>query len=197
MFFVAAQFSDSRIQELFDVARLIVEGDYSRRAHITLRGPYKSKSDISRGIFERDPGKIILKRPGHFFEGSQNTVHMIVEMIDIADLWYKPDYPDGTPHLTIYDGSDRRFAWAVFSTLRRRNWNLILNSSRLKILDKKRTVEDDFLDSERYPALLIEKIAGRVIHAQEVRAMSQLDRLLLLDRICSRIISLTHPSSTH
>lgn len=195
MYFVSAHFSDSRVQELFDVARLVTEGDYARRAHITLRGPYKSKKDISKGILEKTPDKIIIRKAGHFFLNEQNTVFLWVEMLDLGDLWYKPDYPDGAPHLTIYNGSDRQFAWAVFRTLRRHKWNTSLNASRLSILEKKRTVEDDFLDSDRFPAKLLEEVAGRVVSAQEVRSMSALERLVFLDRICSMIEQLTHPFS--
>lgn len=196
MFFVATQFSDTRVQELFDVARLVVEGDCARRAHITLRGPYKNKSAISKSIFEKVPEKVTIRKPGHFFGEKQHTVHLEIEILDITDLWYKPDFPDGRPHLTIYDGKDRKFAWAVFSTLRRYKWNLKLNPARLSILDKKRTIEDDFLDADRFPAKLLAKIAGYSITAQEVRSLSDLDRLVYLDRICDRIHQLSYPSST-
>jgi len=196
MYFVAAQFSDSRIQELFNTARLIVEGDYARRAHITLRGPYKDKGDISKTIFEKDAGKITIRKPGTFFYGKQHTVHLSVEIMDLKELWYKPDFPNGAPHLTLYDGEDRKFAWAVFSTLRRHKWGMTLNSSRLSVLEKKRTVEDDFLDSVRFPAKLIEKIAGRPVAAEEIRRLSDLDRITMLDRTCNEIHRLTHPSST-
>lgn len=196
MFFVAASFSDKKVAELFDLARLVVEGDYARPAHITLRGPYKSKGDIHRGLLEKDVGVIHIRRPGHFFNGRQNTVFLGIEILGISEFWYKPDFPEGVPHLTIYDGSDRRFAWIVFNILRKHTWNLSLNSTRMSILEKKKTVEDSFLDIERFPAKLLRSVFARDILASDVRELPDLERAIALNKICSMVHIASRPSST-
>ena len=190
MFFVAVRFSDEKIARLFDLARLILQPDFARPSHITLRGPYTSKANISDSIIGKDVGKISVKRPGHFFNERQNTVILEIDIVGIGDFWYKPDYPDGTPHLTLYDGPDRQFAWVVFRTLSSKSWHLTLNSSPMRILDAKRPIETDFiLQFENYRdtfRLLSEPFPS----AEEMKAMQNLQKIVLLNRICTKIHSL-------
>lgn len=195
MFFVAIGFSDSKVSRLFDLARLVLEPDFARRAHITLRGPYSKKGDISSSVLGRDVGKIRLNRPGTFFDGAQNTVFLGVEIFGISDFWRKPDFPNGTPHLSIYDGSNRRFAWNVMNVLRRSDWKMELNSTPMAILEKKRKVETEFI--LHYDALsqTLESVVGEVYSAEFIKEMKDVDRILLFAKFCQKIQFLTRPSS--
>lgn len=197
MFFVAVGFSDKKIAGLFDLARLILQPDYSRKAHITLRGPYRQKKDINDSVLGRDVGQIILRGPGHFFEGSQNTVFLGVEIAGIADFWRKPDFPEGVPHLSIYDGSDRRFAWGVFNVLKRHKWGVFLNSSTMHVLEKKSVLETGFIVDYASVSEAMNFAFSRVYSTEDVKAFDELERLSMLHQICGLVHSLTHPSSKH
>lgn len=191
MFFVAVRFSDEKIARLFDLARLILQPDFARPSHITLRGPYQSKSNISDTIIGKDVGKISIRRPGHFFNEKQSTVFLDIGISGVADFWHKPDYPDGVPHLTIYDGKDRQFAWVVFRALSSHGWKLTLNSSPMHVLDAKRPVETDFIwQFERYRdsfRLLDEPFPS----AEQLKNMPDLHKIVLLNRICKKVHSLS------
>lgn len=194
MYFVAVRFSDEKIARLFDLARIVLQPDFARPSHITLRGPYENKANISSTIIGKDVGKITVRRPGTFFSERQNTVYLGVEIIGIADFWRKPDYPDGTPHLTIYDGKSREFAWAIFSALKRYKWGMRLNSTPMRVLESKSPLETEYL--VEYESLYETfRLLGRAVPSSEtVKSMSYLDRLVLLNRICSLIQDLARPT---
>jgi hypothetical protein len=187
MFFIVVRFSDDKISRLFDLARIVAQPDFARPSHITLRGPYSRKENFTSSLIGRDVGKLAIRKPLSYFSEHQNTVYLAIDIIGIADFWYKPDYPDGEPHLTVYDGPDRKFAWLIFSILKRYRWRLSLNSSPMQLLESKQTLEAEILtqyDSIRSTFMLFSR---DVPTALELRSMPELDRLILLDRICQKI----------
>lgn len=192
MFFVAIRFSDEKIARLFDLARLILQPDFARPSHITLRGPYETKSNISDSIIGKDVGQIVVRKSGKFFIDSQNTVFLEIGISGVADFWYKPNYPDGVPHLTLYDGKDRQFAWVIFRTLSMHKWNLSLNSSPMHVLDSKRPLETDLLfQFEKYRDTFI-ILEETFPSAEQMKEMSSLQRIILVNRIFTKIHSLAH-----
>lgn len=193
MFFVAVAFSDSKISELFDLIRLLAEPDYARSAHITLRGPYANKKDIGSSIFSKDVGKITIRKPGSFFNERQSTVFLGVEIVGVSDFWYKPDFPNGTPHLSVYDGKDRKTAWVIFNTLRKFKWNLSLNSTPMHILEKKRPLETEYLIQYEKVARTLFDVAGREISPTDMRNLGLIERVSMITRACEKIHTLSNP----
>jgi hypothetical protein len=191
MYFVAVRFSDEKIARLFDLARIILQPDYARRSHITLRGPYGAKKDVASGIIGRDVGKITVGRPNSFFEGKQNTVYLNVSILGLADYWWKPDYPEGVPHLTIYDGSDRSLAWATMNVLRRHRWQIALNSTPMHILDTKQRLETEFILSYDALSATIDLAFNSSLSAEQIKKFDNLQRAVALDRICTLIHQLS------
>lgn len=194
MYFVSVTFSDSKVSELFDLIRLLAEPDFARSAHITLRGPYTNKKDISDSIFKKDIGKITIRRPGNFFNDRQNTVFLGVEIFGVSDFWYKPDFPEGEPHLSVYDGNDRKTAWVIFSTLRKFKWNLSLNSTPLHILEKKRRLETEYLIQYEKVSRTLFEVAGRKITPMEMRNVGLFERVSMMVKACEKIHQLSPPS---
>jgi len=193
MFFVSVSFSDSKVSELFDLIRLLAEPDYARSAHITLRGPYAHKKDIGSSIFEKDVGKITVRKPGSFFNERQNTVFLAVEIIGVSDFWYKPHFPEGTPHLSVYDGKDRKTAWVIFNTLRKFKWNLSLNSTPMHVLEKKRPLETEYLVQYDKVSRTLFDVAGKQITPTEMRNISLFDRVSMMIKACEKIHALSSP----
>lgn len=195
MYFLAVRFSDEKIARLFDLARLILQPDFARSSHITLRGPYANK-DSARTFSGRDVGQISVLRPSTFFSDVQHTVYLGIGIVGVADFWFKPNYPEGIPHLTIYDGKDRMLAWAALRSLKAFQWGMRLNSTPMKILDSKRPIEEEFLVGYSSLQSTFNLLGQGVPTTEQVKKMSDLDRVIMLNRICTLIHALTHPSST-
>ncbi len=196
MYFVGITIGDEHVSQLFDLARIVLEPEFARRSHITLRGPYKRKQDIARSLFEKSVQSVTLSRPSTFFNERQNTVYLRAEIPGIADYWYKPDYPDGIPHLSVYDGPDRTLAWQALTALRKFPWKITFPSSPLKLIDsKERLVTRYILDYFRFDSTLRE-ISEKPYTMEQIKRMHPGQRIHLLERIFSAI-HLIHPSSTH
>ena len=43
-----------------------------------------------------------------------------------------------SPHLSLYDGEDRTFAWALFSLLKEFSWQIQLALTNISIIEKKK-----------------------------------------------------------
>ena len=194
MYFLAVRFSDDKIAKLFDLARLVLQPDFARSSHITLRGPDPSK-DGTRNFIGRDVGQITVLRPSTFFSETQSTVYLGIDIVGLADFCYKPSYPEGIPHLTMYDGKDRQLAWAALRALKMFRWGIRLNSTPMSLLDAKRPIETEFLIDYQSLSSTFRLIGQDVPRSETVKGMSALDRIVLLNRICGTIHNLTHPSS--
>lgn len=201
MFFVAVEFSDQKLARAFELLRIVLEPDAARRAHVTLRGPYEHKKNINKSVFNRDVGRMTVRPPKHFFSDItrkrvQNTVYLEIEILHIDEFWHKPDYPDGIPHLTIYDGPDRNFAWTVFNMLKRHQWRFAANSSPLKILERKQSVESAYLTELDEYKFLIDQAIGRKASMGDFRKMTSLERINAANTLCHIIHDISRPFSS-
>ncbi|WP_298435968.1 hypothetical protein [uncultured Jannaschia sp.] len=200
MFFVAVGFSDLRVARMLDVMRIICEPDAARPSHVTLRGPYDAKKNVSNSLLEKDVGQMIVRGPRTFFSDAyapreQNTVYLGIEISGIGDYWHKPQYPDGTPHLTIYDGKSRKFAWIVLTTLRKHSWNFSVNSTPMRILEKKKGVEQAYLEDFENYRLALDQVFFKGVAFNQIRALSDIERAGALNKACHILHDLTRPFS--
>ena len=134
--FYGVALTDKRLSLAFDLIRFLAQPDAHRKTHITVRGPYKkrlSKTQIEKYEFF----DIGIEQPGHFFFSRQNTVFLSCVVPGIRDAWHKPDFQDGIPHLTVYDGRDREFADDIHKILLNYPWNIWGRSTGLFELKKK------------------------------------------------------------
>lgn len=110
-----------KIRTLLDAIRLIANPATKHPAHITVRGPYSDYRDPRTWSNTVQGQRVHVGGIGTFFGPSQNTVLVKVESPAIKALWHKPDYPEYSPHLTIYDGDSRVFAEALRDILESRD----------------------------------------------------------------------------
>ncbi|MEM7472685.1 MAG: hypothetical protein AAF340_15150 [Pseudomonadota bacterium] len=191
MFFFGFYFDDPKVDRLFDLARVVLEPQFARKSHVTLRGPYKKKPDSSSRWLSENVGTVVISKPRNFFSENQNTVFLRTEIMGIGDYWYKPDYPEGVPHLSLYDGKDRKFAWQILEVLRAYPWGFSLPTTDLKIIDSKQLVETHFLRNfDRFEASLSE-IEAQKYSMEDLKGMPIGQRVFLFDRICTRIHEIT------
>ena len=189
--------SEKRISRLFDLARLIVQPDYARRAHITLRGPYDKKPSPRSRWYRQKLSIGTLTRPNTFFNENQSTVYLGVHFIELNEVSWKRDFSDGVPHMTIYDGDDRRFAWQVLDVMRQFPWQIRIELTPVQVLERKRDYDQSFFLELDDIDIAFSYIQQRPLDRRYIREMHLGQRLFLLKKILEELNSpLNHPSST-
>jgi hypothetical protein len=117
-YFFGLYVSDDWCASRLDLIRYICDPQIDDRSHVTLRGPYKRNRLDGRKIWARSRFRyVVCDRIGAFSGPGQQTVYFRVLLPRSEDLMWKPDYPDGVAHLTLYDGDNRQFANAVRTVL--------------------------------------------------------------------------------
>lgn len=146
--FYGIHLKSSRLSTAFDIVRFISESDSIRFSHITMRGPYskplnKSALENLNKSYRRD-WTVRLDGAGSFMTEHQNTVLVRVDLLQLKDLVYKPDYADGIPHITLYDGTDRVFAEKLISLLFKYDFHEYVEVNQLQRLSAKAPTGGNF-----------------------------------------------------
>lgn len=196
-FFFGVYPAEREIARLFDLARLIAQPDYARKTHITLRGPYDKKPSARSRWSRLKLSDAIITKPSTFFNEFQNTVYLGVYFLEIESVSWKRDYKGGIPHMTIYDGNDRIFAWQVLGCLRKFNWRMKIELTPILVLERKREIYSTFFLELDDIDLAFDLISERPLDRDYIKKMHQGQRIYFLDRIFSKIQELKNPSSTH
>lgn len=186
-FFFGTYPAEKEVARLFDLARLIVQPDFSRKAHITLRGPYYRKPSPRSKWLRYELGQALVIRPSNFFNDRQNTVFLGIALPGISEISWKPDFNGGTPHMTIYDGSDRVLAWQVLDKLRQFPWKFPIELAPVQILEKKKDFESSFFLELDSIDLAFSYIHERPLKRDYIRSMHPGQRIHLLEKICRAI----------
>lgn len=181
-YFYGVYLQNTKLSTGLDLIRFLSEPDSIRFSHVTLRGPYEAKLSRIWLLKINERGKydwrISLAKPSKFFVGSQSTVVIRAHLGNLQGLVHKPAFPEGVPHLTVYDGSDRRFADAVFRMLELYDWNQAAEVTPLRLILKKQKVDETF---ERFWTAfydLFQKIVGdpaKIRYMKEVSADRRLN----------------------
>jgi hypothetical protein len=196
-FFYGVYPADKHVSRLFDLARLISQPDYARKAHITLRGPYEKRPSPRSKWLQFQPSNATITRPSKFFNESQSTVYLGVSFLEVNEVSWKPDFQGAIPHMSIYDGPDRSFAWQIFSLLNKFSWKLEIELTKVLILERKKDYDSAFFLELDDIDLAFKYILERPLKREYIRNMHPGQRLYLLEKICTALheASFTHPSS--
>jgi len=175
------------VSTALDLIRFLGEPGSVRFSHITLRGPYRRNLTKSRmAEINSDPHykwEIALTEPVAFFEGTQSTVAIAVDLMSLNGLLYKPDFPQGTPHITLYDGPDRTFARQLFALVGQHKWHNVLGVTTLRRIEPKRNMAHEFPSFFAGFTDLYEKVVGAPEGMPAATGMSAYQRLDLIDEI--------------
>lgn len=171
--------------------RYIAEPDAIRFGHITLRGPYERKLDSTKlaalNAMIRDRPTVHLTNPIEFFEQNQNTVAINVEIDALRDLWYKPHYPMGLAHITLYDGASRSDAARLLDVLHCYRWSMEVSVTPLKMIEPKISDKDGFLKLAAGIYRAYSKFdSSRLPDINEVRLLGFSDRLQVISELLSQ-----------
>lgn len=190
--FYGVHIINSELSSGLDLIRFFAEPDFFRRGHVTIRGPYKQRLSTD---FEEDlerqyskGGRILgVDGVGSFFLGversRQNTVFLKCQLPSANDLWRKPDFRDGQPHLTLYDGESRKFAIELRRSISRYPWLFYARTTNIEVLEKKK-------DPTRYlqvyfhrAQFLCDRLFDGEIRINSFDSHSDVERLYLIDRV--------------
>jgi len=138
--FLFLKLTDPEICSLLWELREIFEGEKKSgtNIHITIRGPNKNKfrPEVIRSLYKKIEGdSIVIQSAGRFDNGDYQVVYIKVSSTNLHKIWRKPDYPKAeygvNSHITLYVGSDKKYADCIYKFLRDENIALLCNSFEL------------------------------------------------------------------
>lgn len=190
--FYGVYLESEAISTVLDLIRFLGEPDGIRLSHITLRGPYGDKikkSNLDR--FNDDPRYdwlIDLVEPQTFFTVRQSTVVIAVDLRTLEGLVYKPDFPDSTPHITLYDGPDRAFATELYEILADYKWERPMRVSRLREISRSDKIDEILVPIFKNFVGLFQKLVGPPKQISLMRAVDANIRLSLIRAVLERCV---------
>ena len=126
---------DIRVTTCFDAIRLVCDPTVLGHSHVTIRGPYSRKNYGKNLLWKQFPAQeVYISCAGSFFEHNQNTVFLKCKVPHLDKVQWKPSYPNGISHITLYDGSSRHFAEELIDVLKKFDWRMTVMSGLIQIL---------------------------------------------------------------
>lgn len=179
-YFFTVNIEDLEIEAHLNAIKFFCDPTEKWPAHITVRGPYKTRIQPRKSDELVKSASISVIGAGHFFDdaGHQNTVYLRCGFENLRDIWDKPDY-NLNPHITIYDGDNRKFAFEVFNVLKDKKLFFQVRSSGVEEM-KSFSGQYEFrfyLDKE-----LVRKVTG-IKDIEKVTQMRLQDRLRYIEKL--------------
>jgi len=178
---------DEQPQRILDAMCYLADPNEKNRAHVTLRGPYPQRRNLPSASRTVEGADIEVTGVDAFFRPGQNTVFFAVEAPELARTWYKPDFPEYKPHLTIYDGPSREFAERLRRRLRAINPRFHFQASSLAPLVTRKGQGSLNLRTA-YDEELVRDVTGKRVSAEDVPEISEDERIDLIADLCSRLV---------
>ncbi len=176
--------SDPELEALLDGLRFLANPHEKGRAHVTARGPYRQRYDVSALSRTIAGSRLAVAGVGSFFGPRQNTVFLRCDSPELRAIWHKPDY-GYAPHLTLYDGASRAVADDLLAALERADVRTSFEVSGLEPLVSSKGQAN--LDLAAAWALARPRLAaatGRELPpAAEVAALPWSERLALIEAL--------------
>jgi hypothetical protein len=178
--------SDQHDQSVLDAICYLADPSEKNRAHVTVRGPYTQKRGVPAVSRAVDGSEIVVTGVDAFLEPGQNTVFFAVSAPTLTAVWYKPDYPDSRPHLTIYDGKSREFAIKLRARLQQVNPRFRFQATPLAPLVTKKG-QGSFDLRAAFDQDLVKSVTGANVSADAVSDLPSEERIELIAKLCSRL----------
>lgn len=174
------------LQIHLDLMRVVCDPSVVSPAHLTVRGPYISEP-LSDAIWKSAKSiKVKIEGAGEFFSPNQNTVFLKCSSDDLKRIWWKPQYKDFQPHITIYDGNSLDFGRRLLSTLCQ--YDLSFSFVADELSERESTGKQFPLGFNwiRYETLL-KDIGESGFERKKVEQLNESDRLILIDKIAKHL----------
>lgn len=195
-FFFVIYFKNEEIKQVLNGLRLVADPSQNNIAHLTVKGPYVSKQlkklNEDKKLIE---GKFIdVIGVGNFFSENQNTVFLkCADKIELKQIWETKEiktYKEFHPHITIYDGKDKKYAKNLYKILNSRHLEFSLEIAELDLY----STNDKFTlfnlkNSVNYE--MLSKAVGHKISSKEIISLNENSRLDIIDKLSETLIKMS------
>lgn len=185
--FFVVLFQDVTVRTCLNALRLFANPATRQEAHITTRGPYKNREAIDADQKWRKKAteaQIHVFDIGAFFSGSQNTVFFRAEIINYdPDMFWKPHFKNSISHITVYDGSSRKFAESIKENLAAWKWNFMTVGTKPREMVSQSKKQGDFYIYLSVDYSILDDTLGFRVDPRIVMRMSPFSRLLAINRV--------------
>ena len=142
------------IQSFFDLLLILLSNPHQDKicsSHITLKGPYDKAREVEPedDLFDKN---IYLSKIDIFDTKKGSALVFIIEMNNISKVWHKPDYPNGKPHLTIFEG-DSNYTKSLYDKIGEFKKNLLIEITPLRQINKKYMPAREFQNYEQIKSI--------------------------------------------
>lgn len=184
---------DLEWQSHLDLMRLLCNPDTETPAHLTVRGPYRDGPDKGSSWQKEENIEISVVGVDAFFTNNQNTIFFKCESSRLANIFWKPDFKNGVPHITIYDGKSSLVALDVLKILKKYQWNFSFVADRLHELRPSYGQRKIEFTSENY-APILEQCIGSRLSRKDLMETSWDIRMNFFEAVVRRFKELTSES---
>jgi hypothetical protein len=181
--FYGVHLLDKKLEAALELIRFIAEPDFLRRPHITIRGPYERKQDATLEKLHYTDKEIRIIKVDTFYSDNQNTLFLECAIPDKERVWRKPNFPDGSPHITLYDGPSREMAWSIRAALKECKWKIKTQVSDLSLIQKKRDPKENFSLIYDHVASVYKSTMFEELELSHIRNLDNLDRMFCISRV--------------
>lgn len=185
--FYVIGFADTRVADILNIMRFAANTEAKRTAHITIRGPYRRrlpKAVVRRFSQTITGAQICINGAGTFFDKQQNTVYLHCDSAAIKKVWHKPHH-SYTPHITIYDGGERKKAQQIYQQLADAKPRFVCRAGGLE------EMPSPINESQLRPVInnnIISEVIGKQTSADEITTMPFAARLRLIKTLAARLV---------
>ncbi len=189
-YFGIVEFEPGPLLDCLNSIIFFAHPDEKRPAHLTMRGP------VMRRPVDKDNAQLIKKAQtdlpgtmlkifaiGDFFTQGRQTVYFHCGSERIEDFWHKPHFPRPVPHVTLYDGSDEKFARELCHRLRGHRMIFQIAIKDFRMIKTVPGQKQFSLIYDLNPVFMSD-ILGKEVNIESVRHLSNVRRLDAIDQFC-------------
>jgi hypothetical protein len=180
--FYVLHIREKELADCVDAIRFICNPSEKQRAHLTVRGPYRRRINVT-AMSRRIAGDTVsINNVGNFFAFGQNTVFFQCSANELKHVWNKPHFPFN-PHISLYDGPSREFAGKLFDVTRKYIYCLHFRAEELEPIESHKGQKSLAL-ALSFDSSLVYRITGEEISAALASQLSEERRLAIVDQFC-------------
>jgi hypothetical protein len=193
--FYVLHIRERALADCVDAIRFLCNPAEKQRAHLTVRGPYQKRIDVT-AISKKIVGDMVsINSVGNFFDSGQNTVFFHCTAPELRNVWNKPHYPFN-PHITLYDGGSKEFARALFGVISRYSYCLRFQAEELEPIQAIKGQESMSL-AFAFNSKFVWRALGEKIGPRVVADLSEARKLQLVERLCQHLSAMPSPGQYH
>ncbi len=202
-YYLVIYIPDKEVSAIVDGIRLLADPNQKHSSHITVRGPYYNKANLPRkdqidtwnSIVEGE--EAIVDGVGTFENEKQFTLFFKANLDNIERIWWKRDFKEISPHITIINNpSLMDFSKKIYNLLSSKNISFEFCVEKLEILSTNGDSEMAFSKLKNsYDFDFLSSLVGCPLSKIEVETLSLDKRLAFIDLLVSQLKNKFHYNS--